>query len=285
LKCFFSGDHRAGPGTRSDGAQGSPRRRGRLTRPAPRRAFLDLPLADFFASDPDGRLFAVRWIEGRELASRLFEMLAGYARLQVSGRSALASALGLPADFPSLTLILVSDAVGDAWADVASTLNIPIVGLRVHLLLDGAGDFAGCYFETRFATGGWRYDRAPGSASPRGPVRETRRRRSLNPLAVYPRDRNRWPPSFVRQPARPIRPPATKVPPRGTPPAVKTSRIPPRRLTDEERLPSACWKACLPQSPDPAGGVRFPPPFASLGGIDLLATSRQRTMSMSGVSG
>jgi hypothetical protein len=169
LKCFFSGDRRldreqvltALKGT-LESVVGSPVR-------LHDARFLDLPLADFFASDPSGRLFAVRWIEARELAARFFEMLAGYARLQTSGRPALAQALGLPQNFPSLTLILVSDTVGDAWAEVATTLNIPLVGLRVHPLLDGAGQFAGCYFETRFAPG----DAAWGSGSAvLEPVRE-----------------------------------------------------------------------------------------------------------------
>jgi hypothetical protein len=238
LRCFFSGDHRANrehvltalKGA-LEGVVGSPVR-------LHDAQFLDLPLADFFASDPDGRLFAVRWIEGRELASRLFEMLAGFARLQVSGRSALASALGLPADFPSLTLILVSDAVGDAWADVASTLNIPIVGLRVHLLVDGAGDFAGCYFETRFATGGG----VMGSGA--AVLGEPSRARGETPSPAEPQSARGVSPRSepVARPALSSRQPATPDPPprhlENAPPGVASGREdfddPAARLTDEE---------------------------------------------------
>lgn len=150
MRCFFSGDERLDREQVLCALKGS--LEGVVGFPVRLREaqFVDLPLADFFASDPQGRLFAVRWLEAREFASRLFEILGLYARLHGPGRAAFARALGLAEDFAPLTLILVSDALGDAWSDVASTLRIPVVGLRVHPLLDGAGGFSGCFFERRF---------------------------------------------------------------------------------------------------------------------------------------
>lgn len=114
--------------------------------------FLDFRLADFFASDGDGRVFAVRWMPAADFPRSMFELLGTYARLHAAGRDRFAGAMGVAADFPPVTLILVSNEAGGGWGDVVSTLDLPIIGLRVHSLQNEAGEPAGCFFERCFST-------------------------------------------------------------------------------------------------------------------------------------
>lgn len=114
--------------------------------------FVDAPLADFFVTERHGAVHAIRWLESGDFAAGLTRTLSAYVRLHDAGRDELARALGLAPDFPRATLILVSDRMDDDWVRVVSTLNLPVMLLRAHSLVDGTRHSAGCLFEKCFAS-------------------------------------------------------------------------------------------------------------------------------------
>lgn len=113
--------------------------------------FIDAPLADFFVTERNRDLYAIRWLDSEEFASGLTRTLSAYVRLHEAGRGELARMLDLPDDFPPATLVLVSDRMDDDWRRVVSTLRIPVMLLRAHSLVDGTRHSAGCLFEKCFA--------------------------------------------------------------------------------------------------------------------------------------
>lgn len=140
--------------------------------------FLDAPIADFFAT-VDNRLYLIRWIDSHEFAGALTRTLSELVRLNQTGRPAAARFFGLPEDFPSPTLVLVSDRLEEDWVRVVSLLRVPVMLLRAHSLVDGTRHSAGCLFEKRFASAGDRIaegHRPPGTAAPRPPLQAAPRR-------------------------------------------------------------------------------------------------------------
>lgn len=115
--------------------------------------FLDSSLADFMAWDAAGRVYAIRWIDGREIASKLFDLLSEYARLAEAGGPALERALETGDTHPDGTveLILVGHRFSDRFVDVLSTLAIPVRLVSVHSVRSGERAEKALYFETRFS--------------------------------------------------------------------------------------------------------------------------------------
>lgn len=99
-------------------------------------AFLDNRLADLFAHDGHGTIYAVRWIDPRELGSKFFELLRDYHELNVTRRTSLELFLGIeaPTSAEPIRLILAASVIRDSWLDATSTLAIPLEFLRVHAL-------------------------------------------------------------------------------------------------------------------------------------------------------
>lgn len=99
-------------------------------------SFLDNRLADMFAHDDRGTIYAVRWIDPRELGSKFFELLRDYHELNVTRRAALEAFLGIedPSSGDPIRLILAASVIRDSWLDATATLAIPLEFLRVHAL-------------------------------------------------------------------------------------------------------------------------------------------------------
>lgn len=114
--------------------------------------FLDAAFADFFASDDEGRLYIIRWIDGQDFAPVFTHTVGEVVRLNEAGRAVAARIFELPDDFPTPTLVLVSDRIEEDWVRLVSALRIPVILLRAHSLVDGTRHSAGCLFEKCYAS-------------------------------------------------------------------------------------------------------------------------------------
>ena len=123
--------------------------------------FIDNRLADFFACDESGTIYALRWVETEDLVVGLFSLLEDYYRIQTHGREILRRHFSATPveDAELMRLILVGETIPDRVLEVAATFAFPIQFFKVHRVRTPDPGRDGLYFELRSARV------LPGSAS------------------------------------------------------------------------------------------------------------------------